>query len=148
MAYKGGTLKKGTDKYYPNAYYKVGDLFLTTNSENPSLRFGGTWKLFGKGKTLVCIDEDDSDFDTVGKIGGEKTHILSVDEIPSHSHEINVFSPESGTTGRFTCNPEWNNRSSDTSGICWIGMSGTTGNDKSHNNMQPYITCYIWIRVK
>lgn len=148
MACKGGTLKSGTDNYYPNAYYKVGDLFLTTRNENPSVRFGGTWELFGKGKTLVCVDTSDSDFSTVKKTGGEKEHTLTVDEMPKHNHDINVFSPESGNTGRYTCNPEWNNKSSDTSGIRWIGMSGMSGKTKPHNNLQPYITCYIWIRIK
>ena len=26
--------------------------------------------------------------------------------------------------------------------------TGNTGGDKSHNNLQPYITCYIWIRTE
>lgn len=148
MACKGGTLKSGTDNYYPNAYYKVGDLFLTTRNENPSLRFGGIWELFGKGKTLVCVDDSDSDFNTVKKNGGEKTHSLTIDEMPAHRHEIYAFSPESGNTGRFTSNPAWSNRSSDTEGIRWIGNSGITGQTTPHNNLQPYITCYIWIRTE
>ena len=41
MACKGGTLSDGVDKFYPNAFYEVGDLFLTTRNENPSVRFGG-----------------------------------------------------------------------------------------------------------
>lgn len=148
MACNGGTLSDGTDKFYPNAFYEVGDLFLTTRNENPSIRFGGTWELFGKGKTLVCVDENDDDFKTVKQTGGEKTHTLTVDEMPAHDHGINVFSPESGNTGRYTCNPEWNNRSSDISDIRWIGTSGVSGKTKPYNNMPPYITCYIWIRIK
>jgi microcystin-dependent protein len=41
-----------------------------------------------KGRVLVHRDNADTDFDTLGKIGGAKTHILTVDEIPSHSHSI------------------------------------------------------------
>ena len=80
MACKGGTFQSGEDKYYPNAYYEIGDLFFTTRSENPNLRFGGTWELYGKGKVLVCVDPDDSDFSTVKKTGGEKTHTLTGEE--------------------------------------------------------------------
>jgi len=41
-----------------------------------------------KGRVLVHRDNADTDFDTLGKIGGAKTHILTVDELPSHSHSI------------------------------------------------------------
>ena len=92
MACKGGTLKSGTDNYYPNAYYKVGDLFLTTRNENPSLRFGGTWELFGKGKTLVCVDENDNDFKIVKQTGGEKKHKLTIEEMPNHTHTEKYWS--------------------------------------------------------
>ena len=148
MACKGGTLKNGTDNYYPNAYYKVGDLFLTTRNENPSLRFGGTWELFGKGKTLVCVDENDSDFNVVKKTGGEKTHKLIADEMPAHAHNLNAFTSGSGSTGRFTGNYEWSSTSSDTESTRWIGDTTTAGGGQPHNNLQPYITCYIWIRTE
>ena len=148
MACKGGTLKSGTDNYYPNAYYKVGDLFLTTRNENPSLRFGGTWELFGKGKTLVCVDENDSDFNVVKKTGGEKTHKLIADEMPAHAHNLNAFTSGSGSTGRFTGNYEWSSTSSDTESTRWIGDTTTAGSGQPHNNLQPYITCYIWIRTE
>ena len=141
MACKGGTLKSGSDDYYPNAYYKVGDLFLTTRNENPSLRFGGTWELFGKGKTLVCVDDSDSDFKTVKKTGGEKTHTLTINEMPNHSHTekyvgVNWF--QHGTSG------DWNVSSA----LEPYRETGSTGGDKPHNNLQPYITCYIWIRTE
>lgn len=137
MACKGGTLKSGTDNYYPNAYYKVGDLFLTTRNENPSLRFGGTWELFGKGKTLVCVDTSDSDFSTVKKTGGEKKHTLTINEMPSHSHEIPKYNWEV-PTGRGAV-AHYDNIEKEN--------SSSTGGGQAHNNLQPYITCYIWIRT-
>lgn len=148
MANIGGTLMENNNRYYPNAYYKIGDLFFTTNKENPSIRFGGSWELFGKGKTLVCVDEDDSDFNEVKKIGGEKKHTLTVDEIAEHVHNLNAFTNGSGSTGRFTGNYEWSSTSSDTESTRWIGDTTTAGSGQPHNNLQPYITCYIWIRVK
>lgn len=142
MACKGGTLKSGTDNYYPNAYYKVGDLFLTTRNENPSLRFGGTWELFGKGKTLVCVDDSDSDFKTVKKTGGEKTHTLTINEIPRHSHagwwrKVNA----SGNTYVAGLSDAYD-------GVAGASVASDTGGSQPHNNLQPYITCYIWIRTE
>lgn len=134
MASKGGTLKNGNDNIYPNAYYKVGDLFLTTNSENPSVRFGGTWELFGKGKTLVCVDTSDSDFSTVKKTGGEKTHKLVTSELPNHAKD-------GATTAGGWYAGEIKNYSSGQYKLT------TAGSDQAHNNLQPYITCYIWIRT-
>ncbi len=145
MACKGGTLKSGTDNYYPNAYYKVGDLFLTTRNENPSLRFGGTWELFGKGKTLVCVDEDDNDFNVVNKTGGEKAHKLTVSEIPSHSHAQYVTANSGYGVGlRQDYNGEQGEYGQYPQGV----ETALAGGGQLHNNLQPYITCYIWIRTE
>lgn len=141
MACKGGTLKSGTDNYYPNAYYKVGDLFLTTRNENPSIRFGGTWELFGKGKTLVCVDENDNDFKTVKQTGGEKKHKLTIEEMPSHNHTekyVGVGWKQDGASGTYCVS----------SALEPYRVTGEAGGGQPHNNLQPYITCYIWIRIK
>lgn len=37
-----------------------------------------------KGRTLVGIDDQDTDFNVVKKTGGEKTHTLTVSEMPRH----------------------------------------------------------------
>ena len=134
MACKGGTLQSGDIKYYPNAYYKVGDLFLTTNNENPSVRFGGEWELFGKGKTLVCVDEEDSNFSTVKKTGGESKHKLTANEMPA-----TVWHSGDNTGGV--------NISINGGSVYGMRTQGTNLGQE-HNNLQPYITCYIWIRTK
>lgn len=118
--------------------YKIGDLFLTTNSENPSIRFGGTWELFGKGKTLICVDEEDEDFNEVNKTGGEKTHTLTVNEMPSHNHPGIIG--YTNTTGYYA-------RLYEGSQGTKLDGEGKTGGDQPHNNLQPYITCYIWVRT-
>ena len=127
MACKGGTFQNGEDKYYPNAYYKVGDLFLTTRSENPNLRFGGTWELFGKGKTLVCVDTSDSDFNTIKKTGGTKdTHLQYV---------------TSGSWGLQAGSASFADR-------LVVGKEGLSQEIFDKGNLQPYITCFIWIRTE
>ena len=150
MANIGGTLMENNNRYYPNAYYKVGDLFFTTNKENPSIRFGGLWELFGKGKTLVCVDETDTDFNEVKKTGGEKKHTLTVDEIAEHSH-WGIY----GGNTNVERMAGWGNTSNHTGTInemtenAWESLyTGKAGGSQPHNNLQPYITCYIWIRIK
>lgn len=130
LFHKNGADFKGLSiKKQPVSTYEVGDLFLTTKNENPSVRFGGSWELFGKGKTLVCVDENDSDFNEVKKTGGEKTHTLTVNEMPSET----LYGPI-------------NRRLSSGNISAWDFSS--IGGNQPHNNIQPYITCYIWIRTE
>lgn len=140
MACKGGTLSDGKDKFYPNAFYEIGDLFLTTRNENPSVRFGGVWELFGKGKTLVCVNEDDNDFNEVKKTGGEKTHTLTINEIPYHDHKGYLSGGDKKSITQAS-HGGYNSAQA-------TQDTTSTGGNKPHNNLQPYITCYIWIRVK
>lgn len=122
--------------------YEVGDIFLTLNNMNPGTRFKGTWELIAKGRTLVGVDPDDTDFDVVEKTGGEKTHKLTINEIPSHSHPQRVTALNSGSGVRRDYN------SDGASSAFEQGIStGNTGGGQSHNNLQPYLTCYIWCRT-
>lgn len=42
-----------------------------------------------KGKAVFGYDAAQTEFNAVGKTGGEKTHILTVNEIPAHRHNLN-----------------------------------------------------------
>ena len=67
--------------------YYVGCLIMDTKNINPSTYLGfGTWELWGNGKVPVGVDPNDTDFNTVEKIGGEKKHTLTTAEMPSHTH--------------------------------------------------------------
>lgn len=123
----------GTDLL--NKVYPIGSIYLTTNSVNPSNLMGGTWVRFGKGRTLVGVNESDTDFSTVEKTGGSKTHKLTVNELPKHN--IGMVEVSSSPELR----PDWDNSSSD------YFASGTVGGDQPHNNLQPYITVYMWKRT-
>jgi len=41
-----------------------------------------------RGRVIAGFDSGDTDFDSIGKKGGEKTHVLTVDELPAHNHSI------------------------------------------------------------
>lgn len=74
------------NKYYVHPYYPIGAIYLSVNNTNPSKWFGGTWELIAQGRTLVGVDTTQTEFNTVKKTGGEKTHVLTVAELASHTH--------------------------------------------------------------
>ena len=84
-----------------------------------------------KGKVPVGLDLNDTDFDTLGETGGEKTHTLIPDEMPSHSHGL---LGNSGTGGKAETVPY----GSATSGTTMYAIQNA-GGGQSHNNLQPYI---------
>lgn len=138
---------KDNEKMYPHPYYPVGSIYLSVNDTNPSKWFGGTWEQIAKGRTLVGVDTSQTEFNTVKKTGGEKTHTLSVNEMPSHSHGTQAG-------GKFVNGIPTNNIGYDSSIAQYSGSGGlsvgfitNTGGSQPHNNLQPYFTCYIWCRT-
>ena len=142
---KGIIFKKSNESCYAEELYKVGDIFITTNSENPSVRFGGTWSLFGPGRTLVCIDTNDSDFNTTKKTGGSKylqdhEHVVKWQDFGIIDNQsINTGYEESKRATVFNIS----NRIDEGSMVA-SAIDVTTGNS---GNLQPFITCYIWMRT-
>ena len=82
------------DKVYP-----VGSIYMSVNNTNPGTLFGGTWVTWGAGRVPVSVNTSDGDFSTVEKTGGEKTHTLSINEMPSHKHSTTVKVTEKSLTG-------------------------------------------------
>lgn len=123
--------------------YPIGSIYISVVNTNPKEYFGGTWKSFGSGQVLVGVDTAQTEFNTVMKTGGEKTHTLTTNEMPRHSHTI----------------PGWLGSSQWAIGYVWLraaagdgntqGANSTydTGGGQAHNNLQPYITVYMWRRV-
>lgn len=140
--------------------YPVGSIYISTSSENPGNIYGGTWEEYGKGRTLVGVDSSDSDFSTVEKLGGEKTHTLTIDEMPSHNHVERMFLDQSGY---FEVKPAgyayykystqssnvigWTNTQISNINYWRIGDTEDKGGSQAHNILQPYITTYMWKRT-
>lgn len=93
------------------------------------------------GRTLVCINTSDGDFNTVKKIGGEKTHTLTVAEMPSHKHT--AWTAQGGSWARETvcCGNTTTRNAADYDSISY------TGGSQAHNNLQPYMVVYMWVRT-
>ena len=140
--------------------YPVGSIYISTSSENPGNIYGGTWEEYGKGRTLVGVDSSDSDFSTVEKLGGEKSHTLTIDEMPSHNHVERMFLDQSGYSSVKPAGYAYYIYSTQSSNvITWtntklsnvnywkIGVTEDKGGSQAHNNLQPYITTYMWKRT-
>lgn len=128
------------DRNFNNGYgQKVGDIHISIDSSNPSARFGGTWERIAKGQAIVGVDERDSDFSIPEKTGGEKTHALTAEENGPHTHSYkmtgnnNAVKVEASTT--FGTSQSVNTN------------TGTSGEGRPHNNLQPFFTLYIWKRT-
>ena len=124
--------------------YPVGAIFTTTvayaNSAAVVAAVGGTtWTAFGAGKVLVGVDASDTDFDTVEETGGAKTHTLTTSEIPAHTHS---YDKQVTSTDAISIHDIVRTTGGNTS-----ATTGSTGGGAAHNNLQPYITVYMWKRT-
>lgn len=134
--------------------YPIGSIYMNVNSTNPGTLFGGTWEQI-QGKFLLGM----SSSYPAGSQGGEASHTLTTEEIPSHGHnpanqsgyfgfitnskkafEVGDMGVQSGS-GRYY---PYSTAAFD---ISRNSLTGTTGGGKSHNNMPPYLSIYIWKRT-
>ena len=125
----------------------VGSRDVTQDNTNPSEILGfGTWARL-KGKVCLGLDEDDADFNTIGKTGGEKTHTLTKNEMPNHNHNIITWNNyNSGTMTGVKVAKTIDN--ADGSSSSSQPISGAGGGE-AHNNLQPYtVVGYMWINDK
>ena len=140
------------EKIYVHPYYPIGSIYISVNDTNPSKWFGGTWEQIAKGRTLVGVDTNDTDFNEVKKTGGEKNHTLTKTELPNTT--LKIVDPTYGWTVH---SAGYNaGAGSDYPGISGLRKTPTDaqklrteqlGNNTPHNNLQPYFTCYIWCRT-
>lgn len=122
-----------------NLIYPIGRGFIDFTNTDYSNYLGFTWERELIGKVPVGIDSNDTDFNTIGKTGGEKTHILTIPEIPAHSHDIRYqnIQIQLGST--------YSNELSGSSSVNVV--SSDTGSNYPHNNLQPYEVVAFWKRI-
>jgi len=131
--------------YAVRVAYPVGSIYLNaTDSTNPATLFGfGTWVAMGEGRMLVGIDSADTDFDTAEEEGGSKTHTLTVDEIPSHTHTYD----KTNVTGIYDDWGEALRYQVDNGTFYTSTNSGSTGGGNAHSILNPYVVVYMWKRT-
>lgn len=136
-----------------DSVYPMGSIYMSVVNKNPSEFFGGTWVPWGTGRVPVGVNTGDSNFNAVEKTGGETSHKLTVSEMPSHTHveylrcEYPTGQIVNGVYVKTNC-WGWSNQMKATAVASTMDTStSSAGNNGSHNNLQPYITCYMWKRT-
>lgn len=126
--------------------YPVGSIYQTTSSTfNPQTAWGGTWErikdafLLAAGTTYAG-----------GSTGGEATHKLTAQEMPSHTHTMYVNNDASsyGWTPKVgTYLTKTDHVTTSTKNYGGILAQDGAGGDQVHNNMPPYVAVYVWKRT-
>lgn len=106
-----------------------------------------------KGRVIVTRDQGNAQFVNLNNLGGEAQHILSLDEMPRHSHDIgnpNVANwRDMGIWGsNVSGGNQWNIASGSSEGSLGKLSASDTGGSRPHNNMPPYIVLNYIIRIK
>lgn len=120
--------------------YPVGSIYMSLSSTDPKTLFGGTWERL-KDRFLLAAGDRYS----AGATGGEATHTLTKDEMPSHNHYAAInggtdsYGQNRTTIGSFANKAQGY---SDSSTIF------ATGGGNAHNNMPPYLAVYMWKRTE
>ena len=154
------------------AAYPIGSIYLSTDGSNPADLFGGTWEAYGQGRTLIGVGKGEDtrgeqlEF-AINETGGEYNHLLTVQEMPAHNHALTAVTGTSSATasyvtdyksgrdnGTFTIYEYEDNRGIKfapktilTTASSSSKTTSSAGSSAAHNNMQPYITCYMWKRI-
>lgn len=128
-------LKQGTNYYQPLCYFPIGYIYLSTSNANPGQFFGGTWEPIKDRFLLLAGDTYKG-----GQTGGEATHKLTINEMPSHTHKYRLAYGNNDPAQGFA----YGNTSSGTFSGDFIQ---NMGENQAHNNMPPYIVVYGWVKV-
>ncbi len=132
-----GIVHKG--KILADILYPVGSIYITMEiNKNPATIFGGEWVQI-KDCFLWATNGP-----TTGTTGGSRTtneHILTVEEIPPHSHyyygHYGYNRDAASTLGWNLGDTDYNNYNVSTTG---------GGKGHSHTFMPPYFEVYMWYR--
>lgn len=120
-----------------DALFPVGSIqFFADDSFNPNGHYPGSWSKI-EGVFLLASSSNHA----VGTRGGDETHTLSVEELPSHSHPLDYSL--SNSTEVWTAY-SWHMRGTARSGI---GGTTSVGGNQPHNNMPPFLTVNVWKRT-
>lgn len=146
--------------------YPVGSIYISVSATNPGTIWGGTWVAWGTGRVPVGVSTGDAEFNTVEKVGGNKN-------LQAHTHNMNAAftlkvlegdsrAPEDivhAANNTRVSTPEWGGQMWQqylkVAGTKWNkgqsvfidGPTSSTGTGDSQN-LQPYITCYMWKRIE
>lgn len=128
---------------YADLYAIIGNTYGTGNGTStfnlPNL----------KGRVAVGLDSGQTEFDTLGKTGGAKTHTLTAAEMPAHVHRVGAYPSGAEAKGYglaggggFSDRP-WVDAPSAPARAITEGAGG----GGAHNNLQPYVVMNYIIKT-
>lgn len=138
-----------------NYIYPVNSIYMTVENmteEQMNSKFGGTWEKI-KDRFLLAS----GDTYTNGTTGGEATHTLTLEEIPSHHHrqvaeginytdpQVNYYENQTGNETGYSYRAKGHNAEYVTNAINKTN-TGETGGSQPHNNMPPYLVVNVFKR--
>lgn len=137
--------------------YPVGSIYISmneipgtkTNTDNTFTVswHGCTWRYINSNVFLLngTYNSSNKTITSSGTTGGEATHTLTCEEMPSHVHGKfgwtagKVNDDGDGVFGAVAYLGDWGSNQNQT--------TESAGGSQAHNNMPPYITCYMYRRV-
>lgn len=129
----------GTRKVYCVPYFPVGFIIEMNKNTNPSIYFGGTWKLYGVGCVTACIDTTDTDTNVKTSFNQAVGTEIGSKYLQSHKHHY--YSPivqlvQSSTSGGTYGNYQKQYK---------IDTDSTGSGDAQ--NIQPTVLVYRWVKT-
>lgn len=127
--------------------YPIGSIYMSVNDTDPSMLFSGEWEQI-KDRFLLCA----GDTYVNGSIGGEATHKLTIDEMPTHTHQLGLKYP-GDIPNTIPAGLDYTYDGINNIGAYFgtvdapTAYNNVTGGGQSHNNMPPYLVVYVWKRI-
>lgn len=168
--YKGDGSATNLDIISFDQIYPIGAIYMSTVSTNPATLFKiGNWETLPAGRVLLAQGTSTWGVNySAGSTGGEDKHTLTVSESAPHNHTGSATT--SGSTHTHALTMQASHGKSGNGGVprfsdgdIWspyktqnLSAAGehshaitinNSGGGQAHNNMQPYLSVYMWKRI-
>lgn len=168
--YKGDDSATNLDIISFDQIYPIGAIYMSTVSTNPATLFKiGNWEALPAGRVLLAQGTSTWGVNySAGSTGGEDKHTLTVSESAPHNHTGNATT--SGSTHTHALTMRASHGKSGNGGVPRFGDGdvwsdyktqnlsaagehshaitiNNSGGGQAHNNMQPYLSVYMWKRT-
>ena len=168
--YKGDGSATNLDIISFDQIYPIGAIYMSTVSTNPATLFKiGNWEALPAGRVLLAQGTSTWGVNySAGGTGGEDKHTLTVSESAPHNHTGSATT--SGSTHTHALTMQASHGKSGNGGVprfsdgdMWspyktqnLSAAGehshaitinNSGGGQAHNNMQPYLSVYMWKRI-